>query len=187
MAFEWSDVGEYLAKYGGGAVDVVGSVMSGNYIGAAKRVGQMVSGELKTENNPDAVMAALQNDPTAIVKLKEFESKNKSELVQLQMKKEEGWTDRYKAMCDADGHSTRPRIALIMAYILAAETILFTALIGYGISEGQAVGGYAALFGAMTLVPGGVLGKYFGELRREHAQRNGIEHKPLLTFGGKKD
>jgi len=46
--------------------------------------------------------------------------------IDLQIAREEGWTDRYKAMTAADGQSTRPRIALMMAWAVVSVIGLFT-------------------------------------------------------------
>jgi len=109
--------------------------------------------------------------------------------IDLQIEQEHGWTDRYKAMAEADGQSTRPRIALMMARLFVAETAAFVVLLGWGAYQD----GVAALnqpylwtvFTALTALPAGLLGKYFGELRREQANRLGVQRAgPLAALMG---
>jgi len=98
--------------------------------------------------------------------------------IDLQIAQEEGWTDRYKAMTKADGQSTRPRIALMMAYVTCFIILLFSSAIAVQIfTEGlgslaEAAGAWT-VFGTLLGIPSGVLAKYFGELRREQGQRMG--------------
>jgi len=97
--------------------------------------------------------------------------------IDLKISQDENWTARYREMVKADGQSTRPKIALMMAWLVVGETTVFMALLAWGVSAG----GLAALnqpflwtvFGVLTGLPAGLLGKYFGELRREQANRLG--------------
>ncbi len=99
--------------------------------------------------------------------------------IDLQIEQERGWTERYKAMAEADGQSTRPRIALMMAWLFVFETVAFAGLLGWGVYQG----GIEALnqpylwtvFASLTALPAGLLGKYFGELRREQQNRLGMQ------------
>jgi len=99
--------------------------------------------------------------------------------IDLKIAQEEGWTERYVAMANSDGQSTRPQIALMMAWMLVFETVVFMMLLGVGVYKG----GLAAInqeylwtvFGVLTTVPASVLAKYFGELRKEQQNRLGIE------------
>jgi len=102
--------------------------------------------------------------------------------VDLAIAREEGWTERYKAMCDSDGQSTRPRIALLMAWMLAIPYVLIGLAMVYVVATGEAK--LADLWPTLLAylgVPLGILNKYFGELRREQGQRLGIEKKGLLA------
>ncbi len=100
--------------------------------------------------------------------------------IDLKIAQEEGWTERYTAMCAGDGQSTRPQIALMMAWCVVAAIVLSSSLIAYGIYAEVNVEDYWPLFGAMTVIPAEVLRKYFGELRREQGQRLGTPGKSIL-------
>jgi len=106
--------------------------------------------------------------------------------IDLQIAREEGWTDRYKAMTAADGQSTRPRIALMMAWSVVAVIGLFTAAIAYQTAQNGLSGLSDAaeawpLIAALLGIPSGLLGKYFGEIRREQAQRLGVDKSGLVA------
>jgi len=106
--------------------------------------------------------------------------------IELSIAQEEGWTERYSAMCAGDGQSTRPRIALMMARLLCWATMLLVGVLAYGVYDSgldslkDASAGVIGLFGVLTAVPASILAKYFGELRREQNARLGVEPKPLL-------
>jgi len=97
--------------------------------------------------------------------------------IDLQIEQERGWTERYTAMAQADGHSTRPKIAWLMAQLLVGQSIIFMALLGWGVYstgiKSLSEPYLWATFGTLTGIPAGLLGKYFGELRREQANRQG--------------
>ncbi len=99
--------------------------------------------------------------------------------IDLEIAKEEGWSERYIAMTKADGQSTRPKIALMMAQILSFEILAFTVVIAWSVShEGMAALNQPYLwtiFGTLTSVPAGILAKYYGELRKEQSNRIGVK------------
>lgn len=90
--------------------------------------------------------------------------------LELQVAQEEGWTARYQAMCQADGQSSRAHIAKLMAWVLAFEILLFTAW-AFVYPENMTSPALWTVFATLTGVPAGLLGKYFGELRREQRNR----------------
>ncbi|USD19767.1 hypothetical protein MJO52_11805 [Microbulbifer variabilis] len=90
--------------------------------------------------------------------------------VDLQIAQEEGWTSRYRAMCQADGQSSRAQIALMMAKVLCFEILAFT-LWAFVYPEQMQSPVLWTVFGTLTGVPATLLGKYFGELRREQNKR----------------
>jgi len=106
--------------------------------------------------------------------------------IDLQIAREEGWTERYQAMCEADGQSTRPKIALLMARMLAIPYVLIGLAMVYAVVAGQAA--LKDLWPTLLAylgVPLGILNKYFGELRREQGQRLGVEDKGLFASIGR--
>jgi len=106
--------------------------------------------------------------------------------IDLQIAQEEGWTDRYKAMCSGDEQSTRPVIAKWMAKVLIFEICSFTL---WAFVHPQQMNNPVlwTVFGTLTGVPASILLKYFGELRREQGQRLGLEPKNILggLFGAR--
>ena len=108
--------------------------------------------------------------------------------IDLEIAQEEGWTERYTAMVTADGQSTRPKIAWAMAQLLVAVTLGFVVLLFYvAATDGIAAalnGDLWLVFGAITSIPGGLLAKYFGELRKEQANRLEVKPaSPLAALG----
>lgn len=90
--------------------------------------------------------------------------------IDLQIAQEEGWSMRFEAMARADGQSTRPRIALMLAQVLVFEICAFTVwAFVYPAQMGEPALWYA--FGTLTGVPATVLVNYFGTLRKEQRAR----------------
>ena len=105
--------------------------------------------------------------------------------IDLEIAQEEGWTERYVAMCKGDGQSTRPKIALLMAYAVLLVDGLFAGAAFYALVDGDAVTMTALkdlqwLIVALNAIPASVLNKYFGELRKEQNAR--LSHKPEGAF-----
>ncbi|WP_321367884.1 hypothetical protein [uncultured Desulfuromusa sp.] len=96
--------------------------------------------------------------------------------IDLEIAQEEGWTDRYKAMCAADGQSTRPKIAYMMAQVLCFEILAFTVWC-FIYPEQMRNPVLWTVFGTLTGVPAGVLTKYFGDLKKEQQNRLGSSNK----------
>lgn len=96
----------------------------------------------------------------------------------IEIAKEENFTARYTAAAAADGQSTRPAIARDMSRTLCFVTILFAAGYFTGFIKSDTV--TWEVFGILVGTPAAVLLAYFGVLRKEHAQRNGVKEKGLL-------
>lgn len=90
--------------------------------------------------------------------------------IDLEIAREEGWSTRYQAMCSADGQESRAKIVMMMAQVLVFEILAFTVLFFWRpeVINSQEVW---LIFGVLTGTPATVLLNYFGNLRREHAQR----------------
>jgi len=100
--------------------------------------------------------------------------------IDLSIKQEEGWTDRYKAMCAADGQTTRPKIALMMAQVLCFEIMAFTVWC-FWFPEQMANPVLWTVFASLTATPAALLAKYFGELRKEQANRLSVQQPSVFS------
>lgn len=105
--------------------------------------------------------------------------------IDLKIVQEEGWTERYKAMCSGDGQSTRPAIALMMAKVTCFVIILFTSAISievylHGFDSLADNAGAWTIFATILGIPSSVLAKYFGELRREQQNRLGAKSSGIM-------
>lgn len=161
---------EILKAAGGIALDVFapGSRQLINAVlPADKQLGESSTGS-------DAELAINQLTPDQRASLLERE-------VDLKIAQEEGWTARYQAMCQSDGQSTRPRIALMMAQALVFEILAFTVW-AFWFPEQMSNPVLWTVFGTLTGVPASLLAKYFGELRKE--QRNRQEAMGLPPASG---
>ncbi|MEN3159588.1 hypothetical protein ABC502_14505 [Alkalimonas sp. NCh-2] len=71
-------------KIAGTVGNVAGSLapLLGGPAGLAVSIGSQIAGALGTDNNPDAVAAALQSDPAAALKLKEWAAQEREQIRQ---------------------------------------------------------------------------------------------------------
>lgn len=172
----WSDVKGIVSK----VAPLLGGVLGGPFGAAA---GQLVSTALGVDNTPEAVQEAINANPDAYIKIKEIEAQNASQLAEWQYREKveiaQTDTERIKAMAAADGQSTRPKIALMMAKVLSFEILAFTVLCFWQpkMLESQSIW---LVFGVLTGTPAGVLMKYFGELRKEQANRLQVPQVGLI-------
>jgi len=96
--------------------------------------------------------------------------------IDLKISQEEGWTERYKAMCQSDGQETRAKIANKMCNMLCAITTLFCIIVAwqihkYGMSNLSENSSIWMVFGILVSTPTTLLMNYFGNLRNEQANR----------------
>lgn len=108
-----------------------------------------------------------------------------SKKIDLQIKQEEGWTHRHTTMAKNDGQSTRPKIALIYAYVTAFclvgfVFILFYITNKYGVAGLKEAADLWPLFGTVLAIPSTVIRLYFGDLVKEQHARS--SHKPENPF-----
>lgn len=76
---KWAKVGQWLKDNAGAGTALIGSLLSGNVPGALAAGVSLVSGATGT-NDPEQALAALQTDPTALVKLKELYYQNEADV-----------------------------------------------------------------------------------------------------------
>lgn len=67
----WSDVGKWVKDNAGTGAALVGSLLTGNVPGAIAAGVSLVSGATGTDD-PAKALAALQNDPQAVIRLREL-------------------------------------------------------------------------------------------------------------------
>ena len=101
-----------------------------------------------------------------------------SKEIDLGVTQEEEFSKRMSAMSKADGQSTRPKIAYIMARVLFIEIVLFSIVMVYAIVDGKSelirsLEDLWMLFGVLTGTPATILVHYFGVLRKEQHARVG--------------
>jgi len=187
----WKDIATTIAKVAPGLGTIIGGP-----VGAIAGSGiSLIARALGAEETPDAVMQAISADPQAMAKIREVELNNEVKIQRMVYQTiqtaESGWTDRFKSMNKADGQSTRPKIALMMAWMLAIPYVLIGCAITYAVvTEMVMIEEMWPTLLAYLSVPLGLLRAYFGDLRREHAQGQGQQVDFGLLggmFGGRKN
>ena len=75
----WSDVGGFLKENKTGVAGLVGSLLTGNVVGAVSAGASMVAQATGT-TNPDEALATLQSNPEAMVRLEEIAAAREAEV-----------------------------------------------------------------------------------------------------------
>lgn len=75
----WSDVGSFLKQNQKGVAGLVGSLLTGNVVGAVSAGASMVAQATGT-TDPDQALATLQSDPDALVRLEEIAAAREAEV-----------------------------------------------------------------------------------------------------------
>lgn len=75
----WKRVGEWLKDNAGSGAKLVGSLLTGNAPGAIAAGVALVS-SATGHDSPDGVLAALQNDPATVLRLRELAAQNEADI-----------------------------------------------------------------------------------------------------------
>lgn len=160
----WSDIASVVGK----AAPIVGGLLGGP---AGAAVGGLISTALGTDSTPDAVSAAILQDPQAAEKIKELEINSKMQLQQLAVTAEQNRlqaaTAQYAAEA-ADRDSARKLAAQQPKdWIRPTVTILLltgAGGIGWAILSGTAEGLLRDATASLTV--GTLIGYWFNELKQ---------------------
>ncbi|MDH3327106.1 MAG: hypothetical protein OEM38_10360 [Gammaproteobacteria bacterium] len=130
---DWKDLGKSLVSQG---ASLLGGVLGGP---AGAVAGKMVAGLFGTDpDSPEEAMNAIQADPDALSKLKEFEMRHKEKLQELQLEETRAFLadrdsarQREMAMVSATGE--KDNNIYIIAYIVIGSFFLLTGYMLYAI------------------------------------------------------
>lgn len=162
-----------LAKRVADFAPALGTLIAGP-LGAP--IGALIADKFGTENTPEAIMSAIDNDPNAGVKLREIEAQ------ELGTK-----GDVMKAMLLSESksvHSTRPKIAYQAWQVTGTIVLAITFSYVYAVVTGNeeminAMSSGWPLILALIAPMVGWLNAYFGILRKEDNDKmNAINGKP---------
>lgn len=125
----WKDIASTVGTIAGSVAPLLGGP-----VGLAVSIGSQIAGALGTDNSPEAVSAALRNDPNAALKLQEWAALEREQIRQshLELQKislEEYKTelqDRQQARIAHKDHWMPSAITIFLLLMLAAQmTVLF--------------------------------------------------------------
>ncbi|MFC4654375.1 hypothetical protein ACFO3I_04955 [Rheinheimera marina] len=114
--------------------DVAGSVapLLGGPLGLAVSIGSQIAGAIGTPNKPDAVAAALKNDPGAALKLQEWATQEREQIRQANIELQRIALDEHKAIL-ADRQNARlmhkdhwmpSAITLLLLFVMFGELVM---------------------------------------------------------------
>jgi hypothetical protein len=89
---DWKSISGTVGSIAGAVAPLLGGP-----IGLAVSIGSQIAGALGTDNTPQAVQAALRNDPTAALKLQEWAQQEREQIRQANIELQRIALDEYKA------------------------------------------------------------------------------------------
>ncbi|MBB1362107.1 hypothetical protein H5125_08085 [Shewanella sp. SR44-4] len=89
---DWKSISGTVGTIAGAVAPLLGGP-----IGLAVSIGSQIAGALGTENTPEAVQAALRNDPNAALKLQEWAAQEREQIRQANIELQRIALDEYKA------------------------------------------------------------------------------------------
>jgi hypothetical protein len=180
---DWKEVGAKIAK----SAPLIGGILGGPGGGAIGGVVSMVASALglKSESPaPEEVMRAIEQNPDALLKLKEMELRNKTTLEDMALKRDIAYLeDRQDARRRQTGHEEATGKSDINLYVMGWVTIggFFGCLIitlVFDIPEGEvAKTVISMLFGAMIGGYKDVLGYFFGSSKSSAEKTKALANK----------
>jgi len=135
---DWKDIGKSLISQG---APLLGGVLGGP---AGAIAGKMVAGLFGADpESPEEVMNAIQGDPDAMTKIREFEMKHKEKLQELQLEETKAFLadiqsarSREQAIVAATGE--KDTHLYVLAYIVIGAFFLLTGYLLHGVISGEA-------------------------------------------------
>lgn len=129
MGFGFDDIGNMVGK----AAPLVGTLLGGPAGGA---VGGMVAKALGTENDPEKIQEAINNNPEALNKIREMETRNQVELEKLATKTEiariEQQAETHRKAIESNDPYVR-RVRPTFGYVVAASILAESAALTYAV------------------------------------------------------
>ena len=173
---DWKGIATTIGKI----APALGTVLGGPVGGALGAGVAILTNTLGVDNNPDAVLKAIENDPEAYSKIKQAEMDHELELQKLVYQTVQSGQLHDASIIeslsktDISGHSTRPKIALelsrafLVVYMLIGLAMAWCIYDETLILEDMWMTLLAYLGLPLTLIK-----MYFGDLRKENAQNQG--------------
>lgn len=144
---DWAKIGSYVAD----AAPILGTALGGP---AGAAVGGIIASALGAKATPDAVSAALQADPEAMVKMKQVELDHANELVKINLEHEAAQISETQATMRAEIASNdpvvrwaRPMFLYVTAFSVFVEVIIALVVV---LVRPEQMGTLGTLFGALA-------------------------------------
>jgi len=181
-----SDDWKGLAATIGRVAPALGTILGGPVGGALGTGVSILASTLGVEETPDAIQRALVADPEAYRKIKQAELDHETELQKLVYETVQAGYQHDASIveslskADSSGHSTRPKIALMMAWMLAIPFVGIGIAMTFVISSSpDTLKDLWPVIGTYFGIPLALLRMYFGDLRKEKA----IDKGQQVDFG----
>ncbi|MDE7064957.1 MAG: hypothetical protein K2O70_05725 [Desulfovibrionaceae bacterium] len=184
---DWKDVGKTISK----VAPILGTILGGPVGAAAGGAASLIASLFGCEEDPAAVMQAIQNDPQAMIRLKELEVQHRADILKWKTAQIEAEiADRVGARQASVDGGDRTRLYWLTIFLVAVIFAFHYAVFFWGVGDNIDSGMVDRLLGSMGTLLGIIIAFWFGASRSSQNSETLLYHStPLQSLtrqGGKK-
>lgn len=170
---EWKDVGNAISK----AAPILGGILGGPVGAAAGGAASLIASCFGVEDEPKAVLQAIQHDPDAIVKLKELEVNHKAEILRWKTAQIEAEVaDRQSARQASVDGGDRVRLFWLSIFLFIVAFGLEGTLLFMGFADGISGELVGRVMGTVDTMAVMILSFWYGTSRSSQNSENLLYH-----------
>lgn len=160
---DWRDIAGAVGK----AAPIVGTLLGGP---AGAAVGGLISMALGTDNNPDAVSAALAGNPDALVKIKELEVNAQVQLQQLAVQAEQNRLVDVQSARARQTANPKDYTPQVLAYLVTVGFFGTLAALAFAKLDPATQNTLLVMVGTLSTAWVAIVGFYFGSSKDSAAK-----------------
>jgi len=174
---DWKDVGKTISK----AAPILGTILGGPIGAAAGGAASLIASLFGCEDDPAAVMQAIQSDPQAMIRLKELEVQHRADILKWKTAQIEAEVaDRVSArQASIDGWD-RTRLYWLTIFLVAVIFAFHYAVFFWGVGDNIDSGMVDRLLGSMGTLLGIIIAFWFGASRSSQNSEALLYHSTPL-------
>lgn len=177
---EWKDVGNAISK----AAPILGGILGGPVGVAAGGAASLIASLLGCDNEPDAVMKAIQADPQTVIRLKELEVQHRADLLKWKTAQiESEVADRVSARQASVDGGDRTRLFWLSIFLFIVAFGLEGTLLFFGFADGISGELVGRVMGTVDTMAVMILSFWYGTSRSSQNSEALLYHsRPALNI-----
>lgn len=179
---EWKDVGNAISK----AAPILGTILGGPIGAAAGGAASLIASFFGCEDDPIAVMQAIQHDPQAMIRLKELEVQHRADILKWKTAQIEAEVaDRVSARQASVDGGDRTRLFWLSIFLFVVAFGLEGTLLFCGFAEGVSGELVGRVMGTVDTMAVMILSFWYGTSRSSQNSEALLYHSTPLRGASK--